>query len=110
MIRDRLGQPVFGTNTHYTHQTSVGLAKGSLLVFRVSLPMNLGPGSYSVSIALTETETHLVRNYLWRDLALVFRVVNIGLEQFVGSAWLPVAIKIEERGPDALLHEKEARL
>jgi lipopolysaccharide transport system ATP-binding protein len=96
MIRDRLGQAVYGTNTHHTGQSHSRLAAGETLHFSVAFPANLGPGSYSVSIALTETETHLVRNYVWRDLALVFQVANIGLPEFVGSAWLPVDIHVEQ--------------
>lgn len=99
MIRDRLGQPVFGTNTHHTQQMHSALATGQRLNFSVAFPVNLGPGSYSVSIALTETETHLVRNYVWRDLALVFRVANIGFHTFVGTAWLPAEISVETLDP-----------
>lgn len=97
MIRDRLGQAVYGTNTHHTGQSHSRLAAGEMLHFSVAFPANLGPGSYSVSIALTETETHLVRNYVWRDLALVFQVANVGLPEFVGSAWLPVDIHVEQQ-------------
>lgn len=94
MIRDRLGQPVFGTNTYHTRQANMQLEAGQHLRFSAAFPANLGPGSYSVSIALTETETHLVRNYVWRDLALVFQVANTGHPEFVGTAWLPADIAV----------------
>jgi lipopolysaccharide transport system ATP-binding protein len=94
MIRDRLGQSVFGTNTHHTRQANTHIAAGQRLRFRAAFPVNLGPGSYSVSIALTETETHLVRNYVWRDLALVFQVANTSHHAFAGTAWLPAHIAI----------------
>src|SRR5262249_22426336 len=77
LIRDRLGQPVFGTNTHYTDQACLHVNPGDEIEFAAQFPMNLGPGSYSVSVALTSTETHLVNNYQWRDLALVFSVANV---------------------------------
>jgi lipopolysaccharide transport system ATP-binding protein len=94
MIRDRLGQPVFGTNTHYTDQACPDLNPGDEIEFAAQFPMNLGPGSYSVSVALTSTETHLVKNYQWRDLALVFTVANLDQPQFIGTAWVPPAIKV----------------
>jgi len=94
MIRDRLGQPVFGTNTHYTDQACPDLNAGDEIEFAAQFPMNLGPGNYSVSVALTSTETHLVKNYQWRDLALVFSVANLGQPQFIGTAWVPPAIHI----------------
>ncbi|HEY9254691.1 MAG TPA: ABC transporter ATP-binding protein [Stenotrophomonas sp.] len=95
MIRDRLGQPVFGTNTHHTGQVCEMLDRGTLLRFRASFDMTLGAGSYSVSVALSSTETHLVKNYHWRDLALVFQVANVGLDVFIGTAWLPPRISVE---------------
>src|SRR5262249_31811 len=94
LIRDRLGQPVFGTNTHYTEQACLHMNPGDEIEFAAQFPMNLGPGSYSVSVALTSTETHLVTNYQWRDLALVFSVANMDHPQFVGTAWVPPDIKV----------------
>ncbi|MFC3813453.1 ABC transporter ATP-binding protein [Lysobacter sp. GCM10012299] len=94
MIRDRLGQAIFGTNTHYTEQAVESARAGQDVVYTARFPMNLGPGTYSVSIALTSAETHLVKNYQWRDLALVFTVANVGRSQFVGSAWVPPQIEV----------------
>lgn len=94
MIKDRLGQPVFGTNTHYTGQAVENAEKGRFIEYDVRFPMNLGPGSYSVSTALVSTETHLVNNYEWRDLALVFNITNMSRVPFVGTAWMPPTIEI----------------
>jgi lipopolysaccharide transport system ATP-binding protein len=93
MIKDRLGQPVFGTNTHHTRQALENVRAGQSVEFRIAFPMNLGPGSYSVSTALASTETHLVNNYEWRDLALVFSVSNLSRDRFVGTAWVPPVIE-----------------
>lgn len=98
MIKDRLGQPVFGTNTHHTRQALEGLQDGQIVEYRVAFPMNFGPGSYSVSTALCSTETHLVNNYEWRDLALVFNVANQNRDLFVGSAWVPPTIEVRRAG------------
>lgn len=94
MIKDRLGQPVFGTNTHHTRQALEHVHDGQTIEYRITFPMNFGPGSYSVSTALCSTETHLVNNYEWRDLALVFTVANQNRDQFVGSAWVPPVIEV----------------
>ena len=94
MVKDRLGQPVFGTNTHHTGQSLEGLRKGAVVEYQVAFPMNFGPGSYSVSTALCSTDTHLVNNYEWRDLALVFTVANQDRDLFVGSAWVPPVIEV----------------
>jgi lipopolysaccharide transport system ATP-binding protein len=95
MIKDRLGQPMYGTNTHLKELPLDDVAAGEEVVYRFAFPMNLGPGSYSVATAIVSTETHLVNNYEWRDLALVFTVMNMRRPHFEGSAWLDPAIDIE---------------
>lgn len=94
MIKDRLGQAVFGTNTHYLHQPVHDVRPGETLVYRVAFTANLGEGSYSVATALVSTENHLQNNYEWRDLALVFTVSNLSKPPFVGTSWLPLDLEI----------------
>jgi lipopolysaccharide transport system ATP-binding protein len=95
MIKDRLGQPMYGTNTHLKELPLDNVAAGEEVVYRFAFPMNLGPGTYSVATAIVSTETHLVNNYEWRDLALVFTVMNMRRPHFEGSAWLDPAIDIQ---------------
>lgn len=96
MLRDRLGQPVYGTNTYYTGQTVERAEKGELIEFDVHFYAELGPGSYSISLALSSSETHLVNNYQWKDLALMFTVANTDKAKFVGVAHLPARIAISK--------------
>jgi lipopolysaccharide transport system ATP-binding protein len=93
-IKDRLGQVIYGTNTHLKDQALLGVAAGTTIVYEVAFPANLGPGSYSVQTALCSADTHLVDNYEWRDLALVFNVVNISKAHFAGCAWIDPEIRI----------------
>jgi len=95
MIKDRLGQPMYGTNTHLKQLPLDDVAAGEQVVYRFAFPMNLGPGSYSIATAIVSTDTHLVNNYEWRDLALVFTVMNMRRPHFEGSAWLDPAIDIQ---------------
>jgi len=69
----------------------------------------LVPGSYSVSVALTSGETHVEKNYQWRDLALVFTVANLDQPQFVGTAWIAPAIKVSTITRGALAHSFQMR-
>ncbi|EPJ3205943.1 MULTISPECIES: ABC transporter ATP-binding protein [Enterobacteriaceae] len=94
VIKDRLGQPVYGTNTHHLKQTLTLLKKGDKRSFIFSFDANLGIGSYSIAIALHSSNTHLTKNYEWRDLAVVFNVINIEKNEFVGVAWLPPELEI----------------
>ena len=95
LIKDRLGQPVFGTNTHHLKVDMVQLKQGELLKLAFSFPANIGLGSYSVSTALHVADTHLASNYEWRDQALMFNVVNLNREQFVGLSWIPPQVECQ---------------
>ena len=95
MIKDRMGQPIFGTNTYYLDQVIAPAAAGGVHLFVIDFVANLGPGSYSIAIALHSQENHLHKNYEWRDLAVVFNVINVDKVNFVGSNWLPISLKIE---------------
>jgi len=100
-IKDRLGQNIFGTNTFHKKLEVPPVAAGDELLFEFAFPLNLGPGSYSVATALHSHDTHLAANYEWRELALVFTVMNIGLPYFEGSTWLDpeVSLPLHERLP-----------
>jgi lipopolysaccharide transport system ATP-binding protein len=95
MIKDRLGQQIFGTNTHFLDQALTELRAGETVDYRFRFPLNLGPGSYSITTALTSNETHLADNYEWRDLAAIFTVVNMNRREFVGSSWLEPQVEIQ---------------
>lgn len=89
VIKDRLGQQIFGTNSHHLKHVVESVKAGTTGVFTLQFAANLGQGTYSVAIALHASSTHITRNYEWRDLALIFHVVNSDKSSFVGSAWLP---------------------
>lgn len=93
-IKDRLGQVIYGTNTHLTRQSLQNVRAGTLVRYDIAFPANLGPGTYSVQTALVSTDTHLVNNYEWRDLALVFNVANLNKPHFAGLAWIQPVITI----------------
>jgi homopolymeric O-antigen transport system ATP-binding protein len=95
MIKDRLGQQVYGTNTHHLRRPLERIARGEKIRFRFDFPANLGEGTYSIAIALHTGATHLARNYEWRDLALVFKVAGSAVDRFVGVAWLPPRLEIQ---------------
>ena len=87
-IKDRLWQVIYGTNTYHTQQALHDLPADSRLCFNICFPAHFGPGTYAVQIALVSSETHLINNYEWRDLALTFNVVNVDKPPFEGVAWI----------------------
>jgi lipopolysaccharide transport system ATP-binding protein len=93
MIKDRLGQPIYGTNTHHLKRKLKQLPSQQALEYNFEFNANLGPGSYSIAIALHADDTHIGQNYEWCDQAIVFSVVNINQPDFVGVAWLPPEVR-----------------
>lgn len=93
MIKDRFGQPVFGTNTFYHKLSLKNLRLNHAIEIYFDFQANLGPGSYSIAIALHADETHVVKNYEWRDRALLFEMVNVDKDEFVGIAWIPPVVR-----------------
>lgn len=99
MIKDRLGQTMYGTNTFHRQKIMTEVAAGQRLVYDFTFAANLGPGSYSVTIAAHQGRAHVQANYEWRDLALIFTVANGAHAEFVGCSWLEPEISIErDRG------------
>jgi lipopolysaccharide transport system ATP-binding protein len=102
LIRDRLGIDVFGTNTSRLQLGARTWEAGSELTVRFELTLNLGQGSYSLTVAVHHGATHLDANLDWWDQALIFDVS--GCEPpFVGLAALPVraAISSAPESPSA---------
>lgn len=93
VLKDRLGQDVFGTNTHHLDCQLKAVKAGAQLSYKFKFTANLGVGSYSVAVALHSSDTHLAENFEWRDLALVFNVVNISKKKFIGMAWMPPSVE-----------------
>ena len=94
MIKDKLGQAAFGTNTHHYNQIIKNVKKGDIFEFSFSFSMNLGVGSYSIAVAAHAEDTHITTNYEWRDQALVFNVVNTNKQEFVGSTWIAQSVEV----------------
>ncbi|WP_244444541.1 ABC transporter ATP-binding protein [Nitratireductor basaltis] len=95
MLRDRTGNLVWGTNTWHTDQVAYDIPKDEDVTFYVHFPCNLGPGSYSVSPALTSSDTHHENNYEWIDNAFVFDVVNTSRAFFGGTCCLDAKFEIQ---------------
>lgn len=94
-IKSRLGQVMYGTNTWLTRQTITHAKRGEKYRFTLRFPLALGVGSYSIQTSLSSSETHLENNYEWRDLALIFKLINQKHPTFTGVAWLDTHITIE---------------
>jgi len=89
LIKDRLGQSIYGTNTHYLNQNIPNIKEGKCHNHFFTFFANMGEGSYSISVAVHRDENHIDKNYDWQDLAMTFNVINGEHEKFIGVNWLP---------------------
>ncbi len=92
MIRDRFGQDIFGTNSHYLG-LPIALRAGERKQMRYRFPMRLAPGKYTVTVALHEGADHTAMCYHWRDNAVGFEVAGIHGAFFGGICDLSPSIE-----------------
>jgi lipopolysaccharide transport system ATP-binding protein len=97
LIKDRLGQDVFGTNTHHLNKIIPSMNDGDTINLQIAFNANLGAGTYSVTVAVHTDENHMSNSYVWIDLALIFSVININKPKFVGCNYLSSNIFIESK-------------
>lgn len=95
LLRDRLGNDIFGTNTYYLQTPRQDYAAGEILHAVYKLRLNLGRGNYSLTLAVHALNTHLQDNRDWWDNCLVFQVIPNNFV-FVGLAALPVEVEVRK--------------
>jgi len=99
LLRDRLGNEIFGTNTYHlglSEQLSNAKAGSHYnLTFHIA-SLNLGVGSYSLTVAAHGADSHLSGNYDWWDQALTMEVGLGAGTPFTGVVRLPVSASIHQ--------------
>ncbi|CFR24309.1 lipopolysaccharide transport system ATP-binding protein [Yersinia frederiksenii] len=93
LIKNRLGEEIFGTNTYYHSKVIDKVMAGETIHYKFTFDANIGEGNYSVSVAAHMGHNHLSKNYEWKDLAFVFTIVNTSKNNFVGSSWIPPTVE-----------------
>ncbi|MDD2711773.1 MAG: ABC transporter ATP-binding protein [Simplicispira sp.] len=108
LLRDRLGNDVFGTNTWHvaTAQLAQDLAQlvpgvEATLCWRIPA-LTLGPGSYTLSVALHGDMTHVANSYDWWDKAALIEVVRGPEPLFDGVCHLTGVAAVLEVAPVGL--------
>jgi lipopolysaccharide transport system ATP-binding protein len=99
LIRDRLGNEIFGTNTYYlglNEQLNNQPAGARLNLKFLIKEFSLGEGAYNISVAAHGSDTHLSGNYDWWDQALMLQVGPVNRPYFTGSVRLPVSAVVAD--------------
>lgn len=92
LVKDRLGNEIFGTNTDIRDAAPGPLEPGQTLETTFSLSLELGPGVYTITVALHTGEAHTEVCYDWIERAELFQILPDAHERFVGACRLPATI------------------
>lgn len=74
LIKDRLGMEIFGTNTALLKLDLGSFKADESVELDIRIPLQIGFGDYSLTVAVHEDETHLQACYEWTDNAALFRI------------------------------------
>ncbi|MBF0103264.1 MAG: ABC transporter ATP-binding protein [Desulfobacterales bacterium] len=94
-IDDKYGQNIFGTNTYYYDQKII-LEKDTCYEITFTMIMNIGPGKYTLTVALHSQETHVERCYVWSSQVMNFEVAGNRGASFIGVCKLYPEIDIHK--------------
>jgi lipopolysaccharide transport system ATP-binding protein len=91
LVRDRLGNDVFGTNTHH-HGMDIPGEPGVVKVTWDLAGFHLGPGHYSLTVAAHAGAAHSAGNYDWWDRCLTFQVLPAAGPLSIGPSSLQLTV------------------
>lgn len=96
LIRDRLGNNVFGTNTYHLKTKTGTFGVGERIEVCFHTTLNLGLGNYSVTLAAHAGPAHTDENYDWYDNLIAFSMIDNWPFHFVGVSALPVKVELAQ--------------
>jgi lipopolysaccharide transport system ATP-binding protein len=95
LIRDRLGNDVFGTNTHHHGMDLPAQEEGIVDVTWDIAGFHLGPGHYSLTVAAHAGVAHPAGNYDWWDRCLTFQVLPQAGPLSIGPSSMELTVAFE---------------
>ncbi|MBN1901048.1 ABC transporter ATP-binding protein [Candidatus Sumerlaeota bacterium] len=85
LIKDRLGNEIFGTNSYMLGRELGRYKSGETLELNFSFPLNIGSGEYTLTAAAHAWEFHTDGCYDWADKISIFTVIPSTDFKFIGS-------------------------
>ena len=94
-IKDKYGQDIFGTNTfHYNRKLEFKNNQKYICIYK--MPLNIGLGKYSISMAIHSNDTHLEYCSHFIEDACEFEIAGIKENFFIGLCRLTPEIIVKE--------------
>lgn len=97
LIKDRLGNDIFGTNSFNMNVQSGTFWSKKTYTIRYSFDLNLGPNIYNITVAIHEGCTHVEECYDWINGVIVFKVIPSHDFQFTGTSKLIPKCSVTEQ-------------
>lgn len=97
MIRDRLGQDIYGTNTFFLERP-LSFEAGEQRTIAIRMAINLAPGHYTLTAALHDGDNHLTHCYHWCDNLIEFEVAGYIGPRFGGICRLEPSVHMVAAG------------
>lgn len=94
-IKDKFGQDIYGTNT-YHYKKSINFKENINYECIYTMPLNIGVGKYSISMAIHSQDTHLENCSHFIEDACSFEIAGIKGEFFMGLCKLDSQIEFKE--------------
>ena len=88
LIRDRLGNDVYGTNTYHQQIEIPPCKVGNIVEVVFRLALNLGPGEYHLTVAAHTFDVHVYDSFDWIERALVLKIIPPLAGKCIGVAFL----------------------
>lgn len=91
LVKDRLGNFIYGTNTFHMAISLEKIVAGHRREYLFHIPVvNLGPSHYTLTLALHASHNHLAGNYDWWERAITFQVVPLEGASSIGVCHMPM--------------------
>jgi lipopolysaccharide transport system ATP-binding protein len=88
LIRDRLGNDIYGTNTYHQQIVTGHYDVGEELEVAFRMALQLGPGEYNVTVAAHTLDVHFYDAFDWIERLVVFKVLLRPAKHFIGVSYL----------------------
>lgn len=95
LIRDRLGNDIFGINNHLMHRSTGILSQGTDHVVEYQMQLDLGPNIYTLTVAAHMEDTHVHESFDWINDVLTFSVLPSPDLKFTGLCRLQPTFSVQ---------------
>lgn len=99
-IKNNLGMVIYGTNTLLNDILIKNTTPKEIIDITFKFILDIGVGNYTINTSLAGGETHMEKNYEWKELGVVFQVIEYDSHRFEGLSHLTPKISVSRNGKE----------